>query len=446
MKKLVKVMALGTLVPSFVLGSYNFAMADAGIRVTVNGQYVMNGNSYEKNYDYLKAELIDGKSMFPLSSLANALGCSVAYNAESKSINLAKDASEVISMKAGERNIGVYSRNGSQLISTYTCKVVPQNINGKTYISATDLAEVLEAKVTWNAEAKTVEITSGDDGTCGKNAKWTLTDNGKTLKISGYGDLYDYELSSSYVSREQPWMDSYSGTGKFLSAEDHTITSVNIGEGITGIGDDTFEDLKALQRISLPSTLKKIGISAFRGCKNLTEIEIPAAVTSIGIDAFGGCNSLRKIDVAEGNTYVASKNGILYNASKTKLLVCPEGMTGNIDIPNGVATIREYAFSCCYNLTGVTIPNSVTNIEKGTFDYCSSLTDISLPNSIATIGESTFDSCESLKRITIPSSVTSISKNAFKYCYSLSEVHCKKGSCADNKALYPDSNVTFVYD
>ena len=48
----------------------------------------------------------------------------------------------------------------------------------------------------------------------------------------------------------------------------------------------------------------------------------------------------------------------------------------NIDIPDGVESIGDSAFSYCVSLTSITIPNSVTTIESSVFMSCSSLTSI----------------------------------------------------------------------
>jgi hypothetical protein len=45
-------------------------------------------------------------------------------------------------------------------------------------------------------------------------------------------------------------------------------------------------------------------------------------------------------------------------------------------IPDGITTIKKYAFYGCNNLTSVTFPDSVTTIENYTFDGCSSITSL----------------------------------------------------------------------
>ena len=77
------------------------------------------------------------------------------------------------------------------------------------------------------------------------------------------------------------------------------------------------------------------------------------------------------------------------------------------------------AFYCCENLTDIEIPNSVTNIGNYAFESCNSLTNVTIPNSLTSIGEGLFYGCYNLINIIIQDSVTSIGDRAFASCVSL---------------------------
>ncbi|MDY3654861.1 MAG: leucine-rich repeat domain-containing protein [Ruminococcus callidus] len=94
----------------------------------------------------------------------------------------------------------------------------------------------------------------------------------------------------------------------------------------------------------------------------------------------------------------------------------------NLQIPEGVTSIGEKAFSDCKKLTSITIPESVKRIGKAAFENCRSLTSIAIPESVKSIGGYAFCSCESLTSITIPEGVTSIEESAFNHCKNLTSI------------------------
>lgn len=257
-------------------------------------------------------------------------------------------------------------------------------------------------------------------GECGDNLSWILDLNG-VLTISGTGPMDDYPKGAG----QPPW--------RWNSSD---ITSIVIGDGVTHIGE-----------------------RAFWYATSLPEIVIPAGVTSIGDEAFEGCSRLNNIIVDSGNTAFSSADGVLFNYGKTTLIACPGGKKGEYTIPDGVTTIRDYAFAVCMEITDLTIPDSVTTIGQSAFFGCSKLAafnagsnnahyssgdgvlfnkdktvliaypngkiregECTIPGGITSIGARAFESCYNLTDIIIPVSVTSIGDYAFSSCNNLSSV------------------------
>lgn len=172
--------------------------------------------------------------------------------------------------------------------------------------------------------------------------------------------------------------------------------------------------------IVIPSTIDgyivaKIASAAFYYDKTITSITIPDSVISIEHSAFSHCDSLTNIDVDSNNEVYASMDGVLFNKSKTELIRCPGGKTGEYIVPDSVTNIVDYAFLWCSKLTVVTIPDSVTSIGDAAFNYCG-LTSVTIGNSVTSIGDSVFDSCQRLTSVTIGNSVKSIGLYAFRDC------------------------------
>ena len=185
------------------------------------------------------------------------------------------------------------------------------------------------------------------------------------------------------------------------------LTSINIPNSVTTIGEHAFSGCDSLTSINIPNSVTMIGKGAFSGCDYLTSINIPDDVTTIGEGAFGGCHSLTNINIPNSVTTIGT-GAFFYCLSLT-----------SINIPNSVTTIGKGAFRGCKSLTSINIPNSVTTIGEWAFVECKSLTNINIPNSVTTIGEWAFAECKSLTNINIPNSVTTIENGAFRGCINL---------------------------
>ena len=217
------------------------------------------------------------------------------------------------------------------------------------------------------------------------------------------------------------------------------LTDITIPSGVRSIQDNTFKDCLSLTAITIPARVTSIGESAFEGCSSLSSITIPKSVTSIGKGAFGNCKNLKTLTVDSGNEKYKSDKNIIYTKDGKTLIAVASGLTGTINIPNGVTTIGESAFEKCSSLTTVNIPTSVTSIAHCAFEYCSSLTTVNIPTSVTSIGDFAFYRCSSLTSITISKSVTKIGQQAFDGCRNLASVTFAKPR---GWAVYEDKNCT----
>jgi len=158
-----------------------------------------------------------------------------------------------------------------------------------------------------------------------------------------------------------------------------------------------------------------------------------------------------------------------YNYTVTDNKATITGYTGDggvVTIPSTlggypVASIGEYAFVDCSNLTGISFPQGLTSIGDYAFNYCKGLTSISIPQGITSIGDGAFINCTGLTSFTvavnnlnyssingilfnkvgdiliacpgavttisIPIGVTSIGRSAFYGCTGLTSINIPQG-------------------
>ena len=201
-------------------------------------------------------------------------------------------------------------------------------------------------------------------------------------------------------------------------------TTFEIPEGVTTVGDNAFYDCYNLTSIVIPDSVIDIEHGAFCGSTNLTSVTIGDGVATIGDQAFYTCFSLTNITVDENNPNFKSIDGNLYSKDGTILIQYSIGKSNTtFEIPDGVTTIGEFAFSSGVNLTSIAIPDSVTAIGDGAFSGCFNLKNIVIPDGVTTIGGVTFHFCINLTSIEIPNSVTTIGYSAFEECDGLRNVY-----------------------
>ena len=209
-----------------------------------------------------------------------------------------------------EINKNVFSNN-----NCITSVTIPESVEkvGENAFISSDKLEVTYYTGTeeqWNA----VTIDSGNDSLtknvvfnygkpsniCGENATWVFDETSGTLKVTGTGAISDY-----------------SGWNDIANA----VTYVEIGNGITAVGEGAFNGFTALKEVYMAESVTELGADVFKECSKL------ATVTALS-DALSFSNAFTGND--SRLFFVAKSNSATYQAFKAT------GYT-----VNGVSTDRE---------------------------------------------------------------------------------------------------------
>ena len=169
----------------------------------------------------------------------------------------------------------------------------------------------------------------------------------------------------------------------------------------------TFKNCTKVKNITIPG---QYGRSiAFRGekgifekCKSIENVNFLNGVKKVWDDDFCNCTNLKTVNF--GNTMEEiGKNAFRYT-----------GIT-NLNLPNSLTTLNDYAFSSIDNLSEIKFSNGLKTIGRFAFAYAGNLKTIQLPESLEEIGENAFYMGGKLEgTIVIPSNVKAIGDETFE--------------------------------
>ena len=197
------------------------------------------------------------------------------------------------------------------------------------------------------------------------------------------------------------------------------LTNINLNDGVTTIGEETFIFCDSLTSIYIPNSVTSIGKSAFWGCKSLTSIIIPIGTRKkyedllpdykdILVEQELFYNSSTEITDEDMTNAWIDDFGFSYSKDKTKLLYGPTEIYSAYDIKEyaihqGTKVICNRAFdrgvADSLNYSNIEIPNTITHIGDFAFGYQNYIETITIPNSVVSIGKNPFVGCRNLEEV-----------------------------------------------
>ena len=202
-----------------------------------------------------------------------------------------------------------------------------------------------------------------------------------------------------------------------------SLENMVIPKGIKIIKQRTFYGCLALKNISLPDGLEAVDEYAFECCRLLDGIELPESTVSIGRHAFDTCRALKNINIPKSVKKIGSSafiNTALINTSESDfvtegdgILIQYVGSDTEVNVPEGVKTIGERAFSFKKDITRINLPDSAEKIDEYAFESCEALKAVVLPEHVFVLGAHAFSGCKSLESIKLSQSLVNIGADVF---------------------------------
>ena len=203
------------------------------------------------------------------------------------------------------------------------------------------------------------------------------------------------------------------------------------------------------EHLVLPSELGGHAVSTtskevFAFNDNIRSVSIPYSYTSLGIGAFDECRCLMEFIVPDDHSAFSVIDGVLFSKDQAELVCFPYAMAGDcysvpdgttiigqgafshsplfeIELPDSLESIEEYAFSGCEYLRNIELPDSVRFIGEGAFGY-TDIRSLSIPEGVREIYDYTFTWCARLESIELPLSLERIHGNPFSSTENLREI------------------------
>lgn len=169
-------------------------------------------------------------------------------------------------------------------------------------------------------------------------------------------------------------------------------SKVIIGDDVTVIEAEQFQECKHMKRVSLPEGLVCIEQSAFLRFFSLRELNLPSSLAEIGPHAFEKCFKLKKITFSDGLKKIG--HSAFEGCNSLRIIILPEGLE----------TIGSGVFSTIPLLKELRFPKTLKHIGSNIF--CRSrLCYLRFPARIQPdicIDKDTFGGCVGIQKIDLP--------------------------------------------
>ena len=217
-----------------------------------------------------------------------------------------------------------------------------------------------------------IDVTNGK---CGENAVWEFDEETGKLTISGTGPMYDYGRQSGNSWIEAPWYNIQ-----------NSIISIDIQDGITYIGKETFSNCTKLKQVTIAASVTDVADNVFYNFGVLESIHYMGSCADLNI------SENAQVNVMDVLTYEDPSCGddLIYTLQDGVLTISGTGamydweVNGYMDLNLKVSRSPWRAYR--ESIEKIVVEEGVTYIGSGAFCGCPNLTTIELPSTLQNVG------------------------------------------------------------
>ena len=236
-------------------------------------------------------------------------------------------------------------------------------------------------------------------------------------KVTGIGD---YAFSGCTGIKEIKITNLVTSIGNYSFNGCNLLQKLVFVDCPSTIGTNAFENCSALAELNLGKKIKAIGSYAFVNCSSLTKISIPKTTTTIGDYAFSGCNSLADVTIEERTESISLGS----NGSSPLFADCPINsvyLGGKLSY-NTSSSSGYSPFYRNKDLQSVVITDTEEQIYDNEFYGCTNLKSVTIGDGVKSIGNWAFSGCANLESFSFGKSMQSIGKEAFSDCTKMTSI------------------------
>ncbi|HPE90622.1 MAG TPA: leucine-rich repeat domain-containing protein [Spirochaetales bacterium] len=178
------------------------------------------------------------------------------------------------------------------------------------------------------------------------------------------------------------------------------------GSPVVAVAENAFRE-SSVESVTLPSSVLRVGEYAFMDCGSLTTADLGPGVTELPTGAFYGCAALERVALSDA----------LASVGENAFYACA-GLAA-LDLGDRLETLASRAVNDCDALVRLELPASLATMGYAAVVSCDGLTDIVMlgPTPPAVVGSgdavpAAVTACGSLARVSVPAAAVDAYKAA----------------------------------